>query len=206
MQKAGMILPLLMAATVAFGAAPEKTAETKPAEAKPAEVKPAEAKPAEAKDKAAEAKPAAEAKEKAAEVKPAEAKPAETKEKAAVKVKPIVPAFPWIVPAKAVELTEGAKFDVRPEGLRTKVELKAGERVSFILEENLKATTWIVSAVDTKVATVANIGSDEGGWFRNPSVTYEITAVHPGRTLLEMSFMNNRNAPMRMFRCYIEVK
>ena len=195
MQKVGMILPLLMAATVAFGAAPEKTAETKPAEAKNA----AEAKPAEAKDKAAETKPA-EAKDKAA------AKPAEVKEKAAGKDKPIVPAFPWIVPAKAVELTEGAKFGVRPEGLRTKVELKTGERISFILEENLKEMTWVVSAVDSKVATVANIGSDEGGWFSNPSVTYEITAVHPGRTLLEMSFMNNRNAPMRMFRCYIEVK
>ena len=205
MRKAGMILPLLMAATVAFGAAPEKSAE-KPAEAKPAEAKaktaetkPAEAKPAEAKDKAAEAKPA-EAKDKAAD------KSVKAEKKAAAKVKPIVPAFPWIVPAKAVELTEGAKFSVRPEGLRTKVELKAGERISFILEENLKETTWIVSAVDTKVATVANIGSDAGGWFSNSSVTYEITAVHPGRTLLEMSFVNNRNAPLRIFRCYIEVK
>ena len=196
MRKAGMILPLLMAATVAFGAAPEKTAETKPAEAKD---KAAEAKPAESKDKAAEAKPA-EAKDKAA------AKPAEVKEKAAVKVVPIVPAFPWIVPPKAIELTDGIKFAVRAEGLRTKVELKAGERVSFILEENLQDAVWSVSAVDNKVATVANIGSDAGGWFSNPSVTYEITAVHPGRTLLEMSFLNNRNTPLRMFRCYIEVK
>ena len=32
MQKVGIILPLIMAATVAFGAAPEKAAETKPAE------------------------------------------------------------------------------------------------------------------------------------------------------------------------------
>ena len=192
MRKAGMILPLFMAATVALGAAPEKS-EPAPAEAKDnaAEVKAAEAKP--------EAKPA-EAKDKAAEAKPAETKPAEDKNA------PIVPAFPWIVPAKTIVLTDGAKFDVRPEGIRTMVELKVGERITFLLEENLKDMVWGVSALDTRVATVAKIGSDPGGWFRNPSVTYEITAVHPGRTLLEMSFLNNRNTPLRAFRCYIEVK
>ena len=185
MRKAGMILPLFMAATVALGAAPEKS-EPAPAEAKDkaAEVKPAEAKP--------ETKPA--------EAKPAEAKPVEDKNA------PIVPAFPWIVPAKTIVLTDGAKFDVRPEGIRTMVELKVGERITFLLEENLKDMVWGISALDTRVATVAKIGSDPGGWFRNPSVTYEITAVHPGRTLLEMSFLNNRNTPLRAFRCYIEVK
>ena len=191
MRKVGMMLPLFMAATVAFGAE-AKVAETKPAEPKKtAEVKPADAKKAEPKKDEA----------KVADAKKTEAKKVEVK-----KEPPIVPAFPWIVPAKAVELTQDAKYDVRPEGLRTTVELKAGERISFLLEENLKDTVWIVSALDTRVATINRIGAEKGGCFSNPTVTYEIVAVHPGRTLLEMSMVNNRNTPMRAFRCYIEVK
>ena len=34
----------------------------------------------------------------------------------------------------------------------------------------------------------------------------EITGIHAGRTLLEMTQVDNRNAPLRAFRCYIEVK
>ena len=184
MRKVGMMLPLLMAATVAFGAE-AKVAETKPAEPKKtAEVKPADAKKAEPKKDEA----------KVADAKKTEAKKVEVKKE------------PPIVPAKAVELTQDAKYDVRPEGLRTTVELKAGERISFLLEENLKDTVWIVSALDTRVATINRIGAEKGGCFSNPTVTYEIVAVHPGRTLLEMSMVNNRNTPMRAFRCYIEVK
>ena len=79
-------------------------------------------------------------------------------------------------------------------------------RLTFILKGNADDCKWIVSALDTLVATVVPTGHEEGGWFSYPVQSFEITAVHPGCTLLGMSFMNKRNAPMRSFRCCIEVK
>jgi len=194
MRKLGFILPFVIAAAAAFGAEPEKKA---PEAAKPAEVK-EPAKKAE-EPKAAEKKAEAPAKAKAA-------KTAEKKTEApAKKVEPIGTPIPWFVPEKAQELDSDIKFKVPPEGIRTKADLKAGESRSFILKENAGGT-WVVNAVNDKVATVKKIAYDDGGWFCDPAATFEITAVHPGRTLLEMTQVDYRNAPLRAFRCYIEVK
>ena len=171
MRKLGFVMPLMIAAVAVFGADAEKPA---PAAEKAPEVK--------AEEKKAEA-PAAEAK---AEEKKAEAEA------------PIDTPIPWFVPAKAEELESGMEFKVPAEGIRTKAEMKPGESRSLLLKEN--DGTWVVSAVNAKVATVKQIGKD-GAW-----VSFEITAVHTGRTLLEMSQVDRRNAPLRAFRCYIEVK
>ena len=118
---------------------------------------------------------------------------------------PITTPIPWFVPAKAVELESGMKFKVPAEGIRVKAALKPGESRSFILTENAGGT-WIVNAVNTEVATVKQIAAEKGGWFRDPAVTFEVTGLKPGRTLLEMTQVDRRNAPLRAFRCYIEVK
>ena len=191
MRKLGFILPLVIASVVVFGAEPEKKA---PEAAKPAEVK-EPAKKAEAPAKAEAAKPA----EKKAEA------PAKKAEAPAKKVEPIGTPIPWFVPEKAEELDSDIKFKVPAEGIRTKAGMAPGESRSFILKENAGGT-WIVNAVNDKVATVKQIARDEGGWFTDPAATFEITAVHPGRTLLEMTQVDRRNAPLRAFRCYIEVK
>ena len=186
MRKLGFILPLVIAAVVAFGAEPEKKA---PEAAKPAEVK-EPAKKAEAPAKAEAAK----APEKQPEA-PAKAEAPAPK----VEDAPIPTPIPWFVPEKAEELDSGMEFKVSAEGLRTKANMKAGEARSILLKENAGGT-WVVSAVNAKVATVKQIARD-GAW-----VTFEITAIHSGRTLLEMSQVDRRNAPLRAFRCYIEVK
>ena len=185
MRKLGFILPLVIAAVVVFGAEPEKKA---PEAAKPAEVK-EPAKKAEAPAKAEAAK----APEKKAEA------PAKKAEAPAKKVEPIGTPIPWFVPEKAEELESGMEFKVPAEGIRTKANMAAGEARSLLLKENAGGT-WIVNAVNAKVATVKQIARD-GAW-----VTFEITAIHPGRTLLEMTQVDRRNAPLRAFRCYIEVK
>ena len=172
MRKLGFILPLMMTAAVVFGA---ETAEPAP-KAKAPEKPAAAAKAPEAK---APEKPAAAAK--------------------ADESAPIATPIPWFVPAKAEELESGMEFKVPAEGTRTKANMKPGESRSLLLKENAGGT-WIVSAINDKVATVKQIGKD-GKW-----VTFEITAIHPGRTLLEMSQIDDRNAPLRAFRCYIEVK
>ena len=194
MRKLGFVLPLVIAA-VAFGAEPEKKA---PEAANPAEVK-EPAKKAEAPAKT-EAPKTAEKKTEA----PAKAeapKAAEKKAEApAKKVEPpIGTPIPWFVPEKAEELESGMEFKVPAEGIRTKANMTAGEARSVLLKENAGGT-WIVNAVNEKVATVKQIAKD-GAW-----VTFEITAIHSGRTLLEMSQVDHRNAPLRAFRCYIEVK
>ena len=176
MRKLGFILPLVIAAVVVFGAEPEKKAEA-----------PAKAPEAKAPEKKAEA-PA-----KAPEKKAAPAK-AEAKADA-----PIDTPIPWFVPAKAEELESGAEFKVPAEGIRTKANLGGGEARSFLLKENAGGV-WVVNAVNAKVATVKQIAKD-GKW-----VTFEITGIHAGRTLLEMTQVDDRNAPLRAFRCYIEVK
>ena len=181
MRKLGFILPLVIAAVVVFGAEPEKKAA--PAEAKKAEVK--------APEKKAEAKKDASAKAEAKKEAPAKAE--------AKKEAPITTPIPWFVPAKAQELESGLEFKVPAEGIRTKANLAAGEARSFLLKENADGV-WIVNAVNTKVATVKQIAR-EGKW-----VTFEITGIHSGRTLLEMTQVDHRNAPLRAFRCYIEVK
>ena len=186
MRKLGFILPLVIAAVVAFGAEPEKKA---PEAAKPAEVK-EPAKQAEAPAKTEEAK----APEKQPEA-PAKAEAPAAK----VEDAPISTPIPWFVPEKAEELESGMEFKVPAEGIRTKANMTAGEARSFLLKENADGV-WIVNAVNEKVATVKQIAK-EGKW-----VTFEITAVHAGRTLLEMTQVDKRNAPLRAFRCYIEVK
>lgn len=181
MRKLGFILPLVIAAVVVFGAEPEKKAA-------PAEPKKTEAK---APEKKAEVKKEAPAK--------AEAK-TETKAEA-----PIPTPIPWFVPAKAQELESETTFRIPAEGIRTKATMAPGEARSFILKENAGGA-WVINAVNPKVATVKPIAKDNGGLFSNPSVTFEITAIHAGRTLLEMTQVDSRNAPLRAFRCYIEVK
>ena len=186
MRKLFFALPLLTAAAVAFGAEPAaKAPETK------------------APEKKVEAPAKAEATAKAEA--PAKTE-APAKAEAAVKADaPIATAIPWFVPAKAEELESGMAFKVPAEGTRTKADMKPGESRSLILKENAGGT-WVISAVNDKVATVKPIAKDDGGWFCDPAVTFEITAVHPGRTLLEISQVDRRNAPLRAFRCYIEVK
>ncbi|MBP5531672.1 MAG: hypothetical protein J6Y54_06565 [Lentisphaeria bacterium] len=186
MRKLGFVMPFMIAAVAVFGADAEKAA---PAAKKAPEVKAEEKKAA----APAEAKPA----EKKVEEKKAEA-PAPAA--AEVKVEaPIDTPIPWFVPAKSEELESGMEFKVPAEGTRTKADMKPGESRSLLLKENAGGT-WIVSAVNAKVATVKQIAKD-GAW-----VTFEITAIHTGRTLLEMSQVDRRNAPLRAFRCYIEVK
>ena len=154
---------------------------------------------AEPEKKAPEKAKTAEAKapEKKAE---APAKAPEAKKEAEVDPNaPIATSIPWFVPAQAKELESGLKFKVPAEGVRTKANMKAGEARSFILNENAGGV-WIVNAVNNKVATVKQIAREEK-W-----VTFEVTAIHSGRTLLEMTQVDDRNAPLRAFRCYIEVK
>ena len=156
--------------------------------AEPEKKAPEAAKPAEVKEPANKATEEAKAPEKKVEA------PAVKDENA-----PITTPIPWFVPEKAEELESGIKFKVPAEGIRTKANMKPGESRSLLLKEN-EGGIWIVSAVNEKVATVKQIAKD-GEW-----VTFEITAVHAGRTLLEMSMVDQRNAPLRAFRCYIEVK
>ena len=188
MRKLGFVMPLMIAAVAVFGADAEKPA---PAAEKAPEVK-AEEKKAAAPAKAEEKKVEAKAEEKKAEA-PAKAEAEVTADA------PIDTPIPWFVPAKAEELESGMEFKVPAEGIRTKADMKPGESRSLLLKENAGGT-WVVSAVNAKVATVKQIGRD-GAW-----VTFEITAIHAGRTLLEMSQVDRRNAPLRAFRCYIEVK
>lgn len=173
MRKIGFALPLVIAAVAVFAAEPEKkaTEATKPAEVKES------AKKAEAPAKAEKAKAAEKKAEDGA----------------------ITTPIPWFVPEKAEELESGKEFKVPAEGIRTKANMKLGEKRSLVLKEN-EGGAWIVSAVNDKVATVKQIAKVDSG------VTFEITAVHAGRTLLEMSQVDYRNAPLRAFRCYIEVK
>jgi len=181
MRKLGFILPLVMTAAVVFGADQAEKAPAKKVEA-----------PAKAPEKKTEAPakaPEAEAPEKKAEA-PVKAEAADA---------PITTPIPWFVPKKAKELESNMKFEVPAEGIRTKANMKAGEARAFLLKENADGT-WIVNAVNEKVATVKQIAK-KGKW-----VTFEVTAVHAGRTLLEMTQVDNRNAPLRAFRCYIEVK
>ena len=185
MRKLGFVLPLVIAA-VAFGAEPEKKA---PEAAKPAEVK-EPAKKAEAPAKAEAAK----APEKKAEA------PAPK-----VKEAPVSTPIPWFVPEKAEELETETVFKVPVEGTRTRADMKPGESRSFSLKENAGGA-WIINAANAEVAVVKQIAYDDGGWFFTPKATFEITAVKPGRTLLEMTQVDRRNAPLRTFRCYIEVK
>jgi len=184
MRKLGFVLPLMMTTAVVFGAESAAKAPEKPAEAA---------------EKKVEAPAKTETPAKAEEKKAAEPVKAEVKADA-----PIDTPIPWFVPAKAEEVESGMKFKVPAEGTRTRADMKPGESRSFILKENAGGT-WVVSAVNDKVATVKQIARDDC-WFGDPEVTFEITAVHPGRTLVEMSQVDRRNAPLRAFRCYIEVK
>jgi len=140
-----------------------------------------------------------------AEEKKAEVKAPEKKAEAPAKVEevdpnaPIDTPIPWFVPAKAKELKSGMKFTVPPEGIRIKANMAVGHARSFLLKANAGGV-WIINAVNAKVAAVRQIDSKKD-W-----ATFEIVAIHTGRTLLEMTQVDDRNAPLRAFRCYIEVK
>lgn len=139
------------------------------------------------------------------EEKKAEVKAPEKKAEAPAKVEevdpnaPIDTPIPWFVPAQAKELKSGMKFTVPPEGIRSQANMAVGHARSFLLKET-SGGVWVVNAVNAKVAAVRKIDGKKG-W-----ATFEIVAVHTGRTLLEMTQVDNNNAPIRAFRCYIEVK
>ena len=164
MRKSGLVLTLLAATAVVFGAEPDKSVKTTP--------------------------------EKNAKL------------AAAAKCEKTSSGIPWMIPVGAAELKADAEIDVPAEGVRTRAELKVGEKLAFKLIDVVSgdAGKWAVSAVDTQIAEVGKVGCDEGGFFRKPTVTFEITAVKAGKTLLEMSLKDRRDTPIRTFRCYIEVK
>ena len=187
----------LFATAAVFGADAEKS-DKAAAPAKTAEAAPA---------KDAKAEPAKDAK--AAPTKDAKAEPAkDAKAAPAAKVEPIACAIPWMIPAGALELKNDAEIDVPAEGIRARADMKVGEKILFKLFDVTSGDPgeWGVLAVNSKVVKVVPAGKDEGGWFRKATVSFEITACHPGRTLMEMALRDRRGAPIRMFRCFIEVK
>ena len=187
---------------------PAETAEAKPAEAK--EVKPAEAKdakPAEAKDaKPAEAKDA-----KPAEAKPAEAKKGDGKEGEA-QPQPIVTAPRDFRDIKAettyMKTIEADKeYDIGVKGLSAKVELKAGKTMRFQLTDLLESGKWVVRANNDQVVGVG-LGLFKASLEKGVrSVTaVDLKAVKPGKSVLEMNYINDAQLIKRVFRCYITVK
>ena len=146
----------------------------------------------------------------AAPAKSAEAAPAKDAKAApaaAVKAEPVC-AIPWMIPAGALELKNDLQIDVPAEGIRSRVDMKVGEKLLFKLVDVSSGDPgkWEVCAVDKAIAKVEQVGKDEGGWFSKATVSFEISACKAGRTLLEMGLKDRRGAPIRMFRCYIEVK
>lgn len=178
MHKVGLVLTLLAAAVAASGA---ESAKSVPAAASGKSVKAAQNAPA-------------------GSGKSVKAAPAKSEAK--------VSAVPWLIPNGALELKSGENIDVPAEGRCSRLALKAGGKFVFRLVDVSSGDSgkWEVSAVDAVVAKVAPAGSDKGGLFKKATVSFEIAAIKAGRTLLEMSLKDRRGAPIRIFRCYIEVK
>ena len=180
---------------------PAETAEAKPVEtaeaAKPAET--AEAKPAEAKEGEAEA------------AKPAEAKEGEAKEGEAAP-QPIVTAPRDFRSFKAeteylVTIEADKEYDIGVKGLSSNLEMKAGETLRFQLTDLLESGKWVVRANDDQVVGVA-LGVFKASLEKGVrSVTaVDLKAEKPGKSVLEMNYINGLQSIKRVFRCYITVK
>ena len=140
----------------------------------------------------------------------AEQKAAEKKaeEKPAAKSAEINCAIPWLIPAGAAELKTDDVIKVPAEGTRTRATLASGDKLVFKLIDVCKGDPgeWKVCAAEAKVATVEQTGKEEVGWFSDAKSEFTITAVKTGRTLVEISLTDRNGTPIRMFRCYLEVK
>ena len=179
------------------GVKPAETTEAKPAEAK--DVKAAEAKEGEAKP--------AEAKE--GEVKTAEAKEAKEGEAAP---QPVVTAPRDFRDIKAetkylVTIEADKEYDVGVKGLSSNLEMKAGETLRFQLTDLLESGKWVVRANDDQVVGVG-LGVFKASLEKGVrSVTaVDLKAVKPGKSVLEMNYINDLQSIKRVFRCYITVK
>ena len=173
-------------------AATETESEVKPVET--AEAKPAEAKPAEAEA-----------------AKPAEAKEGEVKEGEAAP-QPVVTAPRDFRDIKAeqvylVTIEADKEYDIGVKGLTANLEMKAGETLRFQLTDLLEAGQWVVRANDDQVVGVA-LGVFKASLEKGVrSVTaVDLKAVKPGKSVLEMNYINDRQSIQRVFRCYITVK
>ena len=175
-------------------AATDTEAEVKPAgttEAKPAEAKEGEAKPAEAKE--------------------GEAKPAEAKEGEAAPA-PIVTSPRDFRDIKAeteylVTIEPDKEYDLDVKGLASNLEMKAGETLRFQLTDLLERGKWVVRANDDQVVGVG-LGVFKASLEKGVrSVTaVDLKALKPGKSVLEMNYINGLQSIKRVFRCYITVK
>ena len=182
------------------GCSSDKAATETGSEVKPAEA--AEAKPAET----AEAKPA-EAKEGESK----DAKPAEAKEGEAAP-QPVVTAPRDFRDIKAeqvylVTIEADKEYDIGVKGLTANLEMKAGETLRFQLTDLLEAGQWVVRANDDQVVGVA-LGLFKASLEKGVrSVTaVDLKAEKPGKSVLEINYINQRQTIQRVFRCYITVK
>ncbi len=115
--------------------------------------------------------------------------------------------LPWRIPDGAIELKSGSELEVPVQGLRSHAELSPGEKLTFSLTEYPgEGRRWMINAVDAKVAAVKIVKHNAKRIFRSATAAVEVSALKAGRTLLEMSLVNGRDTPLRVFRCYIEVK
>ena len=191
MRKIIVLAAFLLALT---GCSSDKAATDTGTEVKPAET--AEAKPSEAKD---------------GEAKPAEAKDGEVKEGEAAPA-PVVTAPRDFRDIKAeteylLTIEADKEYDVGVKGLSANVELKAGETLRFQLTDLLESGKWVVRANDDQVVGVG-LGVFKASLEKGVrSVTaVDLKAVKPGKSVLEMNYINNLQSIKRVFRCYITVK
>ena len=164
----------------------------------------------------AEAKPAAAAQTEAkAEAKPAEgeaAKPADAKEGEAAP-QPVVTAPRDFRDAKAettylVTIEADKEYDIGVKGLSSNLEMKAGDTLRFQLTDLLeRGGKWVVRANDDQVVGVA-LGVFKASLEKGVrSVTaVDLKAIKPGKSVLEMNYINTLQSIQRVFRCYITVK
>ena len=139
------------------------------------------------------------------------AKPAEARE-GETATRPVVTAARDFRDVKAeaeylVTIEADKEYDIGVKGLSSKLEMKAGETLRFQLTDLLEAGQWVVRANDDQVVGVAL------GLFRASlekgvrSITaVELKAVKPGKSVLELNYINKRQTIHRVFRCYITVK
>ena len=187
------------------GCSSDKAATDAAPEVKPAET--AEAKPAEAK----EAKPAEAEAAKPAEAKEGEAKPAEAKEGEAAPAEIVTSPRDFrdikAEPEYLVTIEADKEYDIGVKGLSANLEMKAGETLRFQLTDLLEAGKWVVRANDDQVVGVA-LGVFKASLEKGVrSVTaVDLKAVKPGKSVLEMNYINKLQTIQRVFRCYITVK
>ena len=168
-----------------------------------------EAKPAaEVKDAKAEAQPEAKADE-SKDAKPAEAKDAKDGEAAPAQIVTSPRDFRDVKaePTYLVTLEAGKEYDIGVKGLAANVELKVGDAFRFQLTDLLESGKWVVRANDDQVVGVG-LGVFKASLEKGVrSVTaVDLKAVKPGKSVLEMNYINARQSIQRVFRCYITVK